>query len=149
MSHQPAQRRPDSVRTKILKFGCLPVIVLFAALIGLGMALDDGDDKTDSKPSTTPSARTEASPKPADHSKLDDAAKLACDDFAHGYKAAQTQQARIDLADKVNKWASQSTTDGIADNAVALARGSEASAGAWQLGADAFAQSCLDAGWDA
>ncbi|MGV9282129.1 hypothetical protein [Streptomyces sp. NPDC003730] len=146
MSHQPAQRRPDSARAKILKFGCLPVFVLFAALIGLGIALDDGDDKTDSKPDTKPSP---SSSKPADHSKLDDAAKLACDDFAHGYKATQTRQARVDLADKVNKWAQQSTTDGIADNAVALARGSEASAGAWQLGADSFAQSCLDAGWKA
>lgn len=146
MSHQPARRRPDNTRTKIFKFGCLPVIVLFAALIGLGMALDDGDDKTESKPAAKPS---ESSSKPADHSQLDDAAKLACDDFAHGYKAAQTRQARVDLADKVNKWASQSTTDGIADNAVALARGSEASAGAWQLGADSFAQSCLDAGWEA
>ncbi|MDX3398434.1 hypothetical protein [Streptomyces sp. ME01-18h] len=150
MSHQAPQQHPrPSARTKILKFGCLPAFILFVALVGLGAALDDGDDKTDAKPNTTPSARTEASPKPADHSKLDDAAKLACDDFAHGYKAAQTRQARVDLADKVNKWASQSTTDGIANNAVALARGSEASAGAWQLGADSFAQSCLDAGWEA
>jgi hypothetical protein len=150
MSHHTPQQHPrPSARTKILKFGCLPAFVLFAALIGLGMALDDGEDKADAKPSTTPSAGAESSPKPADHSKLDDAAEIACDDFARGYKAAQTQQARIDLADKVNKWASQSTTDGIADNAVALARGSEASAGAWQLGADSFAQSCLDAGWEA
>ncbi|MCD7440249.1 hypothetical protein K4B79_18720 [Streptomyces lincolnensis] len=89
------------------------------------------------------------SSKPADPTKLDDAASLACDDFADGYKAAQTQQARVDLADKVNKWAQSSATNGIADNAKALARGSEASAGAWQIGADAFAQSCLDAGWDA
>ncbi|MEU9640932.1 hypothetical protein [Streptomyces sp. NPDC048188] len=147
MSHQPPQRRPDSVGKKILKFGCLPVFVLFLAVLGLGMALDDGDDDTDAKKPTP--TRSEASAKPADHSKLDDAGKLACDDFAHGYKAAQTRQARVDLADKVNKWAQQSTTDGIADNAVALARGSEASAGAWKLGADSFAQSCLDAGWKA
>ncbi|MFD7204370.1 hypothetical protein [Streptomyces sp. NPDC059893] len=87
--------------------------------------------------------------KPTDPKKLDDAASLACDDFAHGYKAAQTQSARIDLANKVNKWAQQSITNNIADNATALARGSEASAGAWKIGADAFAQSCLDAGWKA
>ncbi|MFK0124899.1 hypothetical protein ACIQSP_16480 [Streptomyces nigra] len=87
--------------------------------------------------------------KPADPSKLDDAASFACDDFANGYKAAQTQQARIDLANKVNKWAQQSGTNGIADNAKVLARGSEASAGAWQIGADSFAQACLDAGWKA
>ncbi|MEU9142098.1 hypothetical protein AB0D33_40225 [Streptomyces sp. NPDC048404] len=87
------------------------------------------------------------SDKPADPKKLDNAATLACDDFAHGYKAAQTTSARIDLANKVNKWSQSSVTNGIADNATALARGSEASAGAWQIGADAFAQSCLDAGW--
>ena len=89
------------------------------------------------------------SDKPADPAKLDDAASLACDDFATGYKGAQTQSARIDLANKVNKWAESSATNGIDDNAKALARGSEASAGAWQLGADAFAQACLDAGWKA
>jgi hypothetical protein len=87
------------------------------------------------------------SDKSADPKKLDDAASLACDDFATGYKAAQTSSARIDLANKVNKWAQQSATNGIADNATALARRSEASASAWQIGADAFAQSCLDAGW--
>ncbi|UDM00068.1 hypothetical protein [Streptomyces longhuiensis] len=90
-----------------------------------------------------------ADDKPADPKKLDDAASLACDDFARGYKAAQTQSARVDLANKVNKWAQQSITNNIADNATALARGSEASPSAWKLGADAFAQSCLDAGWKA
>jgi hypothetical protein len=86
---------------------------------------------------------------PADPKKLDNAASLACDDFAHGYKAAQTSSARVDLANKVNKWAQSSATNGIADNATALARGSEASASAWQIGADAFALACLDAGWKA
>jgi hypothetical protein len=128
-----------STRTRIAKFGCLPVAVLLGAAIALGSTGDD--DKPTGKTSPT---KTTA---PADHATLDDAASLACEDFARGYKAAQTQQARIDLADKVNKWAQQSTTDGIADNATALARGSEASAGAWQIGADSFAQACLDAGW--
>lgn len=90
-----------------------------------------------------------SSSEPADPTKLDNSAKLACDDFATGYKAAQTTSARIDLANKVNKWAQSSATNGIADNATALARGSEGSASAWQLGADAFAQACLDAGWKA
>jgi len=90
-----------------------------------------------------------SSGEPVDPSKLDDAASLACDDFAKGYKAAQTSSARVSLANKVNKWAQSSKTNGIADNAVVLARGSEGSASAWQLGADAFAQSCLDAGWKA
>jgi ABC-type oligopeptide transport system substrate-binding subunit len=87
------------------------------------------------------------SSKPADPTKLDDAASFACDDFATGYKGAQTQQARVDLANKVNEWAQKSATNGIADKATVLARGSEGSASAWQIGADAFAQSCLDAGW--
>jgi hypothetical protein len=85
--------------------------------------------------------------KPADPKKLDDAASLACDDFAQGYKGALTSTARVNLANKVNKWAQDSSTNGIADNGKALARGSEGSATAWKMGADAFAQSCLDAGW--
>ncbi|MGW1034321.1 hypothetical protein ACWD4Z_19290 [Streptomyces antibioticus] len=122
-------------------------IIATVAILAGGLAAclsgnsDDTDSSTDGKKSS--------SPKSSDPSKLDDAASLACDDFARGYKGAQTQQARIDLADKVNKWAQQSSTTGIAENATVLARGSEASAGAWQIGADAFAQSCLDAGWDA
>lgn len=88
-----------------------------------------------------------SSEEPADPTKLDNSAKLACSDFANGYKAAQTTSARIDLANKVNKWAQSSATNGIADNATALARGSEGSVSAWQVGADAFAQACLDAGW--
>ncbi|MFF5984409.1 hypothetical protein ACFY78_36760 [Streptomyces olindensis] len=97
----------------------------------------------------TACSSSSTSDKPTDPTKLDDAASLACDDFATGYKGAQTQSARIDLANKVNKWAQSSATNGIADNAKALARGSEASAGAWQLGADSFAKACLDAGWKA
>lgn len=85
--------------------------------------------------------------KPADPTKVDDAASLACEDFATGFKAAQTRSARIDLANKVNKWAQSSATNRIAANATALARGSEGSDAAWQLGADAFAQACLDGGW--
>lgn len=103
---------------------------------------------TSTETSTSDKPAAKPSDKPANPKKLDDAASFACDDFAHGYKGAQTQQARIDLADKVNKWAQQSGTNGIADNATVLARGSEGSAGAWQIGADTFAQTCLDAGWD-
>lgn len=81
--------------------------------------------------------------------KADDAATLACDDFAKGYKGAQTEQARIDLADKVNKWAQGSDTDRIAENASMLARGSEVGTDAWQMSPDAFAEACLDADWEA
>lgn len=131
-------KKPNPIAMAGLAVGIL-IVVIGTVVATEGSSTDDA--KSDS------AATTSAKPKAADHSKLDDAASLACDDFAHGYKAAQTQQARIDLANKVNKWAQQSETDGIADNAIALARGSEASASAWQLGADAFAKSCLDAGW--
>ncbi|OPG11031.1 hypothetical protein B1R27_00610 [Streptomyces sp. GKU 895] len=85
----------------------------------------------------------------ADPTKLDDAASLACDDFATGYQAARTTDARVDLANKVNKWAQSSKTNGIAEGATILARGSDGGASAWQLAAHTFAQSCLDAGWKA
>ncbi|MFJ9573584.1 hypothetical protein [Streptomyces bacillaris] len=86
---------------------------------------------------------------PADPTKLDDAASLACDDFAHGIKAALTTTARVDLANKVNKWAQDSTTNGIATGGKLLANSSEADPATWQTSSDLFAQACLDAGWDA
>jgi len=89
-----------------------------------------------------------SSSEPADPTKTDQEAGFACDDFALGYKSAQTTQARIDLADKVNKWAPHSQTNRIADMGAALSRGAEASPDAWQLAADAFAQACMDAGWE-
>ncbi|HZX38115.1 MAG TPA: hypothetical protein VFF37_07255, partial [Streptomyces sp.] len=57
-------------------------------------------------------ACSSSSDEQADPTKLDDSAKLACDDFATGYKAAQTTSARVDLANKVNKWAQSSATNG-------------------------------------
>lgn len=130
MSQQgtPAAQKPKA--GNIAALGCLGLVVVIIAIIAATMAGSDS-----------------SSDKPANPKKLDAAASLACDDFATDYKAAQTRSARIDLANKVNKWAQQSATNGIADNATALARGSEASPGAWQIGADAFAQTCLDAGW--
>ncbi|NJP74563.1 hypothetical protein [Streptomyces sp. C1-2] len=137
--HQPPQRPTRLTDRKGFRFGCLPAIVIvWLLIIGAVLTHDSDDDK----PAAKPKAKTSAKP-----NRLDDAGQLACTDFARGYKAAQTQHARIELADKVNEWAQQSDTDGIADNAVVLARGSEGSAGAWQIGADSFAQSCLDAGW--
>ncbi|MFF9282545.1 hypothetical protein [Streptomyces griseosporeus] len=62
-----------------------------------------------------------SSDKPADPTKLDAAASLACDDFAHDYKAADTRQERLDLAHEVNKWAPDSKTNGIADGGKVLA----------------------------
>ncbi|MGW0869933.1 hypothetical protein ACWD3Z_05505 [Streptomyces sp. NPDC002740] len=126
----------------------LIAVLVTAALGVLIVAVNLSDDSSDKQPTAKTSSSPAAAAKPANPKKLDDAASLACDDFARGYKAAQTRQARIDLANKVNKWAQESDTDGIAVNAIVLARGSEGSAGAWQIGADAFAQTCLDAGWD-
>ncbi|WP_042170118.1 hypothetical protein [Streptomyces sp. NBRC 110035] len=142
--HQPPPRPRRFVDRKGFRFGCLPAMVIGWVIFLLAI-FSSGDNNND-KPGKAkkPAATTAAS---ADHGKLDDAASLACYDFAYGYKAAQTQSARIDLANKVNKWAQQSRTEGIADNATVLARGSEGSPGAWQIGADMFAQTCLDAGW--
>ncbi|MFD4000858.1 hypothetical protein [Streptomyces rubiginosohelvolus] len=94
-------------------------------------------------------ACSSSDPGPADPKKLDDAASLACDDFANGFKSALTTSARVDLANKVNKWAQDSITNGIATGGKLLATGSESGPDAWQTSADLFAQSCLDAGWDA
>ncbi|MDX3019874.1 hypothetical protein [Streptomyces acidiscabies] len=88
-------------------------------------------------------------PKAVDTTKLDDAGKLACGDFAKDYKAAVTKQARLDLANKVNKWAPTSKTDRIADSSKVLANGANGTDGSWKLAADTFAQACLDAGWKA
>ncbi|MFJ9128929.1 hypothetical protein ACIRJS_32990 [Streptomyces sp. NPDC102340] len=99
-------------------------------------------DNGDAKPKASATEK-------ADPNKLDDAGKFACDDFAKDYQSADTTQARLDLAHKVNKWAPKSYTKNIADNGKVLARGAGGSDGSWQTAADTFAQSCLDAGWKA
>ncbi|MGX4695451.1 hypothetical protein [Streptomyces sp. JNUCC 63] len=98
---------------------------------------------------TKATPKTSASKKHTDPTKLDDAGKLACDDFAHGYKAADTRQKRLDLAHKVNKWAPSSKTNRIADTGKVLSNGANGSDGSWQIAADTFATACLDAGWTA
>lgn len=130
-----------------------PPAVIAVAVVGIigfwvivGTAISSPDDTSKSATNSAP-PKDKAEKKATDSSKLDEPASFACDDFAAGYKAAQTQSARIDLANKVNEWAQMSNTDGIANNATALARGSESTDGAWQLGADSFAKACLDAGW--
>lgn len=104
---------------------------------------------TEDNGSSDPKPKASAT-KPADPSKLDDAGQQACDDFARGYKdGANTRAERLDLAHKVNTSARGSKTDRIADTGHVLANGAAGSASAWQLGADTFAQACLDAGWKA
>jgi ABC-type oligopeptide transport system substrate-binding subunit len=80
---------------------------------------------------------------------LDQTGQQACDDFANGYKAATTSDARTKLATTVNGSAKSSTVDNIPDMAKALTRAADAGDTAWKIGADAFAQACLDAGWKA
>ncbi|MEY2244690.1 hypothetical protein AB8A21_17555 [Streptomyces sp. BF23-18] len=89
------------------------------------------------------------SDKPTDTKKLDQAGRFACDDFAHEFQFADSKSERLDLAHKINKWAPSSKTDRIAYSGGLLANGAAGSDGAWQMAADAFAQSCLDAGWKA
>lgn len=84
-----------------------------------------------------------------DPSQLDKPGKFACDDFAEGYQSAQTGQARVELANTVNEWAPKSQTTGLSEAGQALGAASDASASAWQLAADSFAQRCFDAGWEA
>lgn len=119
-------------------------IAIAAAALALAACTpteDSGSKSSDPKP---------ASSKPADPKKLDDAGQRACDDFAHGYNdGANTKTERLDLAHKVNESARGSKTDRIADTGHVLANGANGSASAWQLGADTFAQACLDAGWKA
>lgn len=83
----------------------------------------------------------------ADPSKLDDAGRFACQDFADGYAAAQTAQARVDLTNKVTKWSARSATLGIREGGEALGRTAESPDQAWKLAADTFAQACIDAGY--
>ncbi|MFJ5638663.1 hypothetical protein [Streptomyces sp. NPDC093223] len=121
-----------------IRYAIVAVAITAAALTA---CTTNDQSETNSKPKATE--------KKTDPSKLDDAGKLACDDFAHGYQSAATQSDRVDLAHKVNKWAPSSHTDRIADTGHVLANGATGSSGAWKLAADTFAQACLDAGWKA
>lgn len=69
----PPSPRPRTLGRKIAMFGCLPIAVLFGALIGLGAIVGDDTDDSTSKGSSTvkPTAhsaapsKTAATPKPA------------------------------------------------------------------------------------
>ncbi|MCX4827173.1 hypothetical protein OG746_26735 [Streptomyces sp. NBC_01016] len=122
------------------------LLVTAALALTACSSVDNGDAKP--KASATDKPKASATEK-ANPNKLDDAGKFACDDFAKDYQSADTTQARLDLAHKVNKWAPKSYTKNIADNGKVLARGAGGSDGSWQIAADTFAQSCLDAGWKA
>ncbi len=85
----------------------------------------------------------------ADPSKLDDAGRWACDDFAKGYPTAKTPALRTELARTVNKNAASSKTNMIADLGTDLSHAATGSDGAWKIAADGFAARCMDAGWKA
>jgi hypothetical protein len=80
---------------------------------------------------------------------LDVPGQKACDDFAKGYKDAKAHDDRASLASKVDANAKDSKVDRIPDMSKALTRSLKGSDDAWTIGADAFAQACLDAGWKA
>lgn len=130
------KKKPNKVLLVVLSSVLGALVICVAATVIYGLTSGD-------KPDTSAGATAAAAP------KLDDAGKLACDDFAKGYKAAQTKTARVDLANKVNKWASKSTTDRIANMGAALGRGADGNADGWTMAADAFAIACTDAGWTA
>lgn len=67
----PPARRPRSIGRKIGMFGCLPVAVLFGALIGLGAIVGDDTDNADSSSGKStgtvkPAASSAAPPKTAE-----------------------------------------------------------------------------------
>lgn len=81
--------------------------------------------------------------------RLGGPAQQACDFFAHGYKETGTVDARSKLATRVPAAAKRSGVGSVRDRAGALVRGATNDPQTWQMGADAFAEACLDAGWTA
>ncbi|WP_127499021.1 hypothetical protein [Actinoplanes solisilvae] len=81
--------------------------------------------------------------------RLDESGTFACTDFAAGYQEATAKSARVDLADKVNKWARTSTSKGIKSGGEKLAKGANGGDEAWTVSADAFSAQCLALGWTA
>ncbi|MFD3455104.1 hypothetical protein ACFWVC_23365 [Streptomyces sp. NPDC058691] len=81
--------------------------------------------------------------------RLDGPAQQACDLFAHGYKETGTVDARAKLATRVQAAATKSAVEPVRDMAGTLVQGAQSDAQTWQMGADAFARACLDAGWTA
>lgn len=120
--------------------GALVGVALLVLCTGIIAAVVDGAGDSGS---STPSITTVE----GDPTRLDAAAKLACEDLIAGFAGAQTRQARVNLADKVNKWASKSITDGIAEGGKALGRSAEAADQVWTLAGDTFAAVCIRAGW--
>ncbi|NIL56709.1 hypothetical protein [Salinispora arenicola] len=140
--------QPQQPRKRTNPFLVVAVVLggVVALCLGIGVVGSLLSDDEAPPVATTQQATPQT---PTDPSKLDEAGNFACTDFAKGYKAAQTRQARADLADTVNKWASSSGTDRIADAASKLGRTAESSTDAWTLAADSFAVACTDAGWSA
>lgn len=77
---------------------------------------------------------------------LDAAAVKACDDFAAGYADAETQAARLRLADVVLQSAMDTENDSIADRAAELGRDADDDK-QWRTHATAFTDACKTSGW--
>lgn len=89
-----------------------------------------------------------ATPTTFDPLKLDDAGRAACRVFARGYRDADSKSERVELASLVAGYAAGSGTRRMISSAEALVRSADGPDSRWKLGADTFAQACLDAGWD-
>lgn len=145
--HRPPQRMSGGTVALIT----ITAVIGALAVLGGLVTLLDGGKKPVAKPVVTETTEEAVEDKPKIEvdakSGVDQPGQWACDDFASGYRSAQTRSARVELANEVNEWAPKSKSGRIADMGVILGRGADGSASAWQIGADAFAQACFDAGW--
>lgn len=109
-----------------------PILATFAVAVALTLTGCGGAQKTD---------------KPADPTRADDAASLACEDFIKGHpQTTVTPADRAALARKTNRWAQTSRTNGIAAGGRMLANAAGGNDAAWRLASDAFSRACLDSG---
>jgi hypothetical protein len=90
---------------------------------------------------------TDRSAPAAEPGTLDAAAGQACTEFADGYPQAQTETARLALADRVTASAARSTSQSIAGRATDLGDSANDGDAGWTAGAEAFAEACRDAGF--
>ena len=124
-------------QTALIVLSVVAAVLAVCVVVGVIGGILTSDDDDAGEPNTQPSI------------ELDEAGVFACTDFAKGYKAAQTKDARVELANKVNKWAASSKTDRIAELGAALGRAADSTPEEWTLAADTFAARCMDAGWNA
>lgn len=139
---------PTAPKRRLKPWMIIAGVIAFFLLAMTINGSKNGSTTTSATTTTTTHATTVApAASAATGPKLDSPGRFACDDFANGYSSAQTKQARVDLANKVNQWAPKSKSGRIAEMGPMLGRGADSSLATWQIAADAFAQACFDAGW--